>query len=68
MNEDLGDESLVVPIARFSLGENVEETDYDLACELVDEGLDALQSALGNVFVRHYDILVTFDGDELFGS
>ncbi|EMA56255.1 hypothetical protein [Halococcus thailandensis] len=66
VNEGPGGEPIVVPIARFSLGEDVEEPDYDLVWELVSEGLHALQPALEGVFVRHYDIQFTFDGDELF--
>ena len=66
VNEGPDGEPIVVPIARFSLGESVEEPDYDLVWELVGEGLHALQPALEGVFVRHYDIQFTFDGDELF--
>jgi hypothetical protein len=66
VNEGPDDEPIVVPIARFSLDESVEEPDYDLVWELVGEGLHALQPALEGVFVRHYDIQFTFDGDELF--
>ena len=66
MNEGPDGEPIVVPIARFSLGESVEEPDYDLVWEVVGEGLHALQPALEDVFVRHYDIQFTFDGDELF--
>lgn len=66
VNEGPDGEPIVVPIARFSLGEDVEEPDYDLVWELVGEGLNALQPALEGVFVRHYDIQFTFDGDELF--
>ena len=66
VNEGPEDEPITVPIARFSLGESVEEPDYDLVWELVGEGLHALQPALEEVFVRHYDIQFTFDGDELF--
>lgn len=66
VNEGPEDEPIVVPIARFSLGESVEDPDYDLVWELVGEGLQALQPALEDVFVRHYDVQFTFDGDELF--
>ena len=66
VNEGPDGEPIVVPIARFSLGERVEEPDYELVWELVVEGLYALQPALKGVFVRHYDIQFTFDGDELF--
>jgi hypothetical protein len=66
VNEGPAGEPIVVPIARFSLGESVEKPDYDLVWELVGEGLHALQPALEGVFVRHYDIQFTFDGDELF--
>ena len=66
VNEGPKDEPIVVPIARFSLGESVEEPDHDLVWELVGEGVQALQPALEGVFVRHYDIQFTLDGDELF--
>ena len=66
MNEGPDGEPIVVPIARFSLGESVEESGYDLVWEVVGEGLHALQPALEDVFVRHYDTQFTFDGDELF--
>ena len=66
VNEGPDDEPIVVPITRFSFGESVEEPDYDIVWELVGEGLQALQSPLKDVFVRHYDIQFTFDGDELF--
>ena len=66
VNEGPKDEPIVVPIARFSLGESVEEPDYDVVWELVGGGLHALQPALEGVFVRHYDVQFTFDGDELF--
>ena len=66
VNEGPDDDPIVVPIARFSLGESVEEPDSDLVWELVGEGLHALQPALEDVFVRHYDVQFTFDGDELF--
>ena len=66
VNEGPEDEPIVVPIAHFSLGESVERPDYDLVWDLVGEGLDALQPALEDVFVRHYDVQFTFDDDELF--
>jgi hypothetical protein len=66
VNEGPDDEPVVVPIARFSLGEDVENPDRDLVWELVGEAADALQAPFDDVFVRHYDIQFTFDGDELF--
>jgi len=66
VNEGPDGEPIVVPIARFSLGENVEEPDYDLVWELVGEAARALQKPFDDVFVRHYDIQFTFDGDGLF--
>jgi len=66
VNEGPDGEPIVVPIARFSLGEDVEDPDYDLVWDLVGEAARALQPAFSDVFVRHYDIQFTFDGDELF--
>ena len=66
VNEGPDGEPVAVPIARFSLGEDIESPDHNLVWELVGEGLRALQSAFTDVFVRHYDIQFTFDGDELF--
>jgi hypothetical protein len=67
VNEGPDGEPIVVPIARFSLGEAVEEPDLDLVWELVGEALDALVPAFEDaVFVRHYDVQFTFDGDGLF--
>ena len=65
VNEGPEDEPIVVPIARFSLGESVENPDYDLVWELVGEAATAMQAPFDDVFVRHYDIQFTFDGDEL---
>lgn len=66
VNEGPDGEPVVVPIARFSLGEDVEEPDHDLVWELVGQAVDAVQAPFDDVFVRHYDIQFTFDGDELF--
>ncbi|MFC6726523.1 hypothetical protein ACFQE1_19575, partial [Halobium palmae] len=66
VNEGPDGEPVVVPIARFSLGEDVEEPDYDRVWELVGDALSALVPAFEGVFVRHYDVQFTFDGDELF--
>ncbi|MFC4357577.1 hypothetical protein ACFO0N_06385 [Halobium salinum] len=66
VNEGPDDEPIVVPIARFSLGEDVAEPDYDRVWRLVGEALSALVPAFEGVFVRHYDVQFTFDGDELF--
>ncbi|WP_254763540.1 hypothetical protein [Natrinema marinum] len=66
VNEGPDGEPVVVPIARFSLGEDVEDPDMDLVWDLVGEAVDAVQDPFDDVFVRHYDIQFTFDGDELF--
>jgi hypothetical protein len=66
VNEGPDGEPVVVPIARFSLGEDVEDPDMDLVWDLVAEAADALQAPFDDVFVRHYDVQFTFDGDELF--
>jgi hypothetical protein len=54
-------EPVVVPIARFSLGEDVEDHDMDLVWDLVAEAADAPQAPFDDVFVRHYDVQFTFD-------
>ncbi|WP_435130051.1 hypothetical protein [Halobaculum sp. D14] len=46
--------------------EGVETPDKDLVWELVGEAASALQAPFDDVFIRHYDIQFTFDGDELF--
>jgi hypothetical protein len=66
VNEGPDGEPVVVPIARFSLGEDVENPDMDRVWELVGEAATALQAPFDDVFVRHYDVQFTFDGDELF--
>ena len=66
VNECPDEEPVVVPIARFSLGGDVEDPDTDLMWELVGEAASAMQGPFDDVFVRHYDIQFTFDGDELF--
>ncbi|WP_415382902.1 hypothetical protein [Halosimplex sp. TS25] len=66
VNEGPDEEPIVVPIARFSLGEDVESPDYDLVWELAGEAIRAMAPAFEGVFVRHYDVQFTFDGDELF--
>jgi hypothetical protein len=66
VNEGPDDEPVTVPIARFSLGEDVEDPDYDLVWDLVGEALRALVPAFEGLFVRHYDVQFTFDGDGLF--
>jgi hypothetical protein len=66
INEGPDGHPVVVPIARFSLGEAVEEPDMDLVWDLVGEAAAALQEPFDDVFVRHYDVQFTFDGDELF--
>jgi hypothetical protein len=66
VNEGPDGEPVVVPIARFSLGEAVEDPDMDRVWDLVGEAARALQAPFDDVFVRHYDVQFTFDGDELF--
>lgn len=66
VNEGPDEEPIVVPVARFSLGEDVESPDYDLVWELATEAIRAMQPAFDDVFVRHFDVQFTFDGDELF--
>ena len=66
VNEGPDGEPVVVPIARFSLGEDVETPDRDLVWDLVGEAATAMQAPFDDVFVRHYDVQFTFDGDELF--
>jgi len=66
VNEGPDDEPVTVPIARFSLGEDVESPDFDLVWELVGAALLALDPAFDDVFVRHFDVQFTFDGDGLF--
>jgi hypothetical protein len=66
VNEGPDGEPIVVPIARFSLGEDVENPDQDLVWDLVGEAALAMQAPFDDVFVRHYDIQFTFDGDKLF--
>jgi len=66
VNEGPDGEPIIVPIARFSLGEDIEDPDMDLIWELVPVALQVLQDNFSDVFVRHYDVQFTFDGDELF--
>ncbi|MFB6188788.1 MAG: hypothetical protein ABEI57_02790 [Halapricum sp.] len=66
VNEGPDGEPVVVPIARFSLGEDVEDPDMDRVWELVGDAAQAVQAPFEDVFVRHYDVQFTFDGDELF--
>lgn len=62
VNEGPDGEPVVVPIARFSLGEDVENPDRDLVWQLVGEAIEASMPAFEDVFVRHYDVQFTFDG------
>ncbi|WP_247728821.1 hypothetical protein [Halovivax limisalsi] len=66
VNEGPDGEPVVVPIVRFSLGEDVETPDMDRVWDLVGEAIDAVHAPFDDVFVRHYDVQFTFDGDELF--
>jgi hypothetical protein len=66
VNEGPEGEPVVVPIARFSLGESVEDPDEELVWDLVCEAAAAVADPFEDVFVRHLDVQFTFDGDELF--
>jgi hypothetical protein len=66
VNEGPEEEPIVVPIARFSLGEDIESPDLDLVWELAAKAIRAMVPAFDGVFVRHYDVQFTFDGDGLF--
>jgi hypothetical protein len=66
VNEGPDEEPIVVPIARFSLGEDVESPERDLVWELAAAAVPVLSDAFDGVFVRHYDVQFTFDGDGLF--
>lgn len=60
-NEGPDGEPVVVPIARFSLGEDVEDPGMGLVWELVAEAATALHGPFDDMFVRHYDVQFTFD-------
>jgi hypothetical protein len=62
VNEGPDEEPIVVPIARFSLGEDVESPDTDLVWDLAAAAVRELVPAFEGVFVRHYDVQFTFDG------
>jgi hypothetical protein len=66
VNEGPDEEPVVVPIARFSLGEDVESPEADRVWELAAQAIPVLYDAFEGVFVRHYDVQFTFDGDGLF--
>ena len=66
VNEGPDEEPIIVPIARFSLSEDIKDPDQDLNWELVGVAAETMHPAFEDVFVRHYDIQFTFDGDELF--
>ncbi len=66
VNEGPDGEPIVVPIVRFSLGEDVEDPDMALVWELVAVAAGVLYDPFADVFVRHYDVQFTFDGDGLF--
>jgi hypothetical protein len=65
VNEGPDGEPVVVPVARFSLGEAVDDPDMDLVWDLVGAAVAPLADAFEEVFVRHYDVQFTFDGDGL---
>lgn len=66
VNEGPEGEPIVVPIARFSLGETVETPEYDRVWRLAADAIRAVVPSFKDVFVRHYDVQFTFDGDGLF--
>lgn len=66
VNEGPDEQPIVVPIARFSLGEDVESPDTETVWRLVGDALPILHDAFDDVFVRHFDVQFTFDGDGLF--
>ena len=66
VNEGPEGEPIVVPIARFSLGETIETPEYDRIWRLAADTIRAVAPAFEGVFVRHYDVQFTFDGDGLF--
>jgi len=66
VNEGPDEQPIVVPIARFSLGEDVESPDFDKSWQLAAQAIEALVPAFDDVYVRHYDVQFTFDGDGLF--
>jgi hypothetical protein len=62
---------VVVPVARFSLGEDVEEPDVGLVWDLVAEAATALQAPFDDRksrcdFRANQNSLISGDGDELF--
>jgi len=66
VNEGPEGQPIVVPIARFSLGETVETPEYDRVWRLAADAIRAVAPSFEDVFVRHYDVQFTFDGDGLF--
>jgi hypothetical protein len=83
VNEGPNGEPVVVPVARASLGEDVEDTDMNLVAETVDP----LQASFDEMSVRHHDVpfmlndresqhdfrasqksVISGDGDELFDA
>ena len=66
VNEGPDGEPIVVPIARFALGEDVESPETDRVWQLVGDALPILHDVFEDVFVRHFDVQFTFDGDGLF--
>lgn len=59
-------EPVVVPVARFSLGDESESPDFDVVWDLAYEAVRAMYPAFEGVFVRHYDVEFTFGGGGLF--
>ncbi|WP_132058717.1 hypothetical protein [Halorussus amylolyticus] len=68
VNEGPDGEPVTVPIARFSLGKDVDELDRDSVWPLVAAGVEAMFDAFDRegVFVRHYDVQFAFGGKGLF--
>ena len=55
-----------MPIARFSLREDIENADMDILIDLVKQAIDAVRISFHDISIRHYDIQFTFSGDDLF--
>jgi hypothetical protein len=62
VNEGPEGEPIVVPVARFSLGSDVDSPDLDVVWDLAFEAVRAFYPAFEAVFVRHYDVQFAFGG------
>lgn len=68
VNEGPDGEPVTVPIARFSLGDDIETLDREAVWPLVAAAVEAMHDAFERegVFVRHYDVQFGFGGAGLF--